>query len=489
MSWIYAAISLFPSNFIGRNLEVALGTPFKHAANPLFEQDQPWETRIDNGYPNVLRTDDGTFHLWYGTCTSDCNRQFLLYANSTDGLSWTKPELGLFNFSTAGIEGFEGTDNNVLVEAGGVGVFLDPSETDPARRFKAIGPGCWSEATLAQVSDMANCLEGDVVDGLGVHRFWGQIAVSADGLTWPSEGVLNVSWPPPQKWDTHTNAFFDERHGDFVITTRSIPLVDGAPQRTVSVTRSAKWDLGYDANDVLPIQLNGTVEHQPYAQITFPWHNILLGLVMVFDDGSEDGFVHCRLSWSDSEGAEWAWLGGDDVLSAPDFINLGEMGGEDEGNAFDSHIIFAAKPIKHPETGEELLYYMGGNGPHDQIRDSSFGLATLRPDGFACVRGTGTFTTVELVVTGKTLTATVDFPEDGGSNALRVAVLPAGADAPPDSLSLARSVPLTENATDAPLLFEGGVDLSDYIDTTVRLVVSLEGSGGAMLFTLGFASS
>ena len=157
---------------------------------------------------------------------------------------------------------------------------------------------------------------------------------------------------------------------------------------------------------------------------------------------------------------------------------------------FDDHIIFPAHtPFVDTASGNVRVYYMGGNGPHDQIRDSSFGLATLRPDGFACVRGTGTFTTVELVVTGKTLTATVDFPEDGGSNALRVAVLPAGADAPPDSLSLARSVPLTENATDAPLLFEGGMDLSDYIDTTVRLVVSLEGSGGAMLFTLGFASS
>ena len=40
--------------------------------------------------------------------------------------------------------------------------------------------------------------------------------------------------------------------------------------------------------------------------------------------------------------------------------------------------------------GEERLYYMGGNGPHSGARNSSFGLATLRRDGYAAVRASAT---------------------------------------------------------------------------------------------------
>ena len=58
--------------------------------------------------------------------------------------------------------------------------------------------------------------------------------------------------------------------------------------------------------------------------------------------------------WSPSPEGEWQAVGGDDVVTAPDFLALGEEG------AFDSHIIFAgAHPFQFE--GEERIYYMGGN--------------------------------------------------------------------------------------------------------------------------------
>ena len=37
------------------NIRMEVARPVKDSAhNPLFTQDQPWEVRIDNGYPNVL---------------------------------------------------------------------------------------------------------------------------------------------------------------------------------------------------------------------------------------------------------------------------------------------------------------------------------------------------------------------------------------------------------------------------------------------------
>ena len=69
-------------------------------------------------------------------------------------------------------------------------------------------------------------------------------------------------------------------------------------------------------------------------------------------------------------------------------------------NAFDSHIIFAAAAPFRDADGRERVYYMGGNGPHTGARNSSFALATLRPDGFASIRGSGRMITRQLLVTG-----------------------------------------------------------------------------------------
>ena len=51
---------------------------------------------------------------------------------------------------------------------------------------------------------------------------------------------------------------------------------------------------------------------------------------------------------------------------------------------------------------------MGGNGPHNGARNSSFGLATLGLDRFAGLAGTGTLVTRAVIVTGKTLMLTAD---------------------------------------------------------------------------------
>ena len=48
----FAAWSVIASS--NGTLAPAIGTVRKHGANPLLIQDQPWELRLDNGYPNVV---------------------------------------------------------------------------------------------------------------------------------------------------------------------------------------------------------------------------------------------------------------------------------------------------------------------------------------------------------------------------------------------------------------------------------------------------
>ena len=122
-----------------RDSTPSIGFPQKHLANPLFKQDKAWEPRIDNGYPNAFIGADGkTMELYYGTCQKDCSVQLLLFANSTDGIRWLKPNLGIYDIARVRPDlKAIGRRNNVLCEGGGIGVMRD------AGRYIAFGPGCY----------------------------------------------------------------------------------------------------------------------------------------------------------------------------------------------------------------------------------------------------------------------------------------------------------------------------------------------------------
>ena len=87
----------------------------------------------------VPPADGKPYQLWYGNQANDGTRgrYALLYANSTDGLHWEKPNLGIFDFSKAGFGpelGKLGTANNALVEGDGIGVYYDKHDPDPSEQ-------------------------------------------------------------------------------------------------------------------------------------------------------------------------------------------------------------------------------------------------------------------------------------------------------------------------------------------------------------------
>ena len=139
--------------------------------------------------------------------------QAVLYANSSDGIHWTKPNLGLVDIDKLpGLLGKRpelkgiGTTNNLVFAGGGVGVVStrDPScrlgcaphtdrisavlqfkDTSPAGGFKAFGH---LQLNLSEY-----------VSGWGTEVF----AESADGLVWTAKQA--VVWPPPHRHDCHNN--------------------------------------------------------------------------------------------------------------------------------------------------------------------------------------------------------------------------------------------------------------------------------------------
>ena len=117
-------------------------------------QDRPWETRIDNGYPNVVYDPayagnstgesgtGGPWRLWYGNLGE--GGQYLLYADSTDGLAWNKPDLGRYDLgpnwakNRPDVAKF-GKHNNIVLFGGGLGIYREESSPlSPLRETEGL---------------------------------------------------------------------------------------------------------------------------------------------------------------------------------------------------------------------------------------------------------------------------------------------------------------------------------------------------------------
>ena len=332
----FAAISIVDANTRhAAGLSTVIGTVARREV-PLFRGVEVWESHLNNGYPNVVYSREAgrsSWQLWYGGCSSaNCSVQFLMYANSSDGLEWTKPQLRLFNASELfpTIPRPSALENNIVMTGGGLGIYRDQHEPDAAKRYKLSGG-----SPAACFANKYQCVSGT--------------AASPDGISgW--QVVQNFSWPPPWRSDCHTNLYFDVSLGQYVLTTRDMyPYVYNnvsTPGRAIGIARS-KLGGSFVFEKAPRLAEAGTHEEQLYSQITFRFYNILLGIVMVLDYHKMEevghGHVHCRLTWSADAGATWKWAdeGG---LTGKDFIPAGPPG------SFDSYICFAANaPLVAPD--------------------------------------------------------------------------------------------------------------------------------------------
>lgn len=112
----------------------------RHGDNPIIKSENPWELLM--AYNSVQRNaETGKYQMWYqawsGEKAQDKTQTCVVaYAESDDGIRFTKPELGLFPYN-----GVKQT-NIVLVGNGGhsyrygASVLVDPRDKDPAKRYK-----------------------------------------------------------------------------------------------------------------------------------------------------------------------------------------------------------------------------------------------------------------------------------------------------------------------------------------------------------------
>lgn len=308
------------------NARLVPGKVVKEARNPLFQADKPWENSLNNLYPNLLwDEEEGLFKLWYKCVLADPEAiakmdgpstvhdvgWYLLYATSRDGLAWDKPALGLFAH-----DGDRDT-NIVARDVPNVGVFKDPRDPDPARRYKMVYDTGLGQLKTRFSSD-------------GIH--WGD-PVAAKGFA-------------PQNGDTHNNAFWDEAAGTYLWFTK---LHLG--ERLVARAESADF-LNWTNNGlVLRSTLDEGRRRQTYCLPVFRYGSVYLGYAMLYDLGN-GRTVDCELAWS-PDGLRW-----ERVLPGTPLIPRGPKG------SCDSECIYAMAGAPVAAGGDLLLFYGGDDFPH-----------------------------------------------------------------------------------------------------------------------------
>lgn len=150
--------------------------------NPVLPaREKPWEINI-GWVGNAYNPANGLYQLWYQAFTGTFAQQrthrcLVCYAESTDGIHWTKPNLDLFDYN-GGLP-----TNIVMIGNGGYSdrytnsVLLDWRDPDPARRYK-----------------MATC---DFSMDAGIERPGLVVAFSPDGIHWtkhPQAPLVRTSY-------------------------------------------------------------------------------------------------------------------------------------------------------------------------------------------------------------------------------------------------------------------------------------------------------
>lgn len=450
---------LFVDDFLiqNTNLKRTYHVADYHPASPVLIPDQSWEQRGEA--PRAMVYSDGVwydptekrFKMWYY-----CNRNgqnATGYAVSEDGIHWIKPQL----------DAVEPGTNIVMKQRREANtVWLDLSEPDPTRRYKAF------------------VCQRQPVEGFPPYTCRMGVSFSRDGIDWSNP--LFASTPLRDRSTVFHNPF----RNVWVYSIKYRPVVDATrhPERKYRyLTRSrayrestdvtARWNsdeiVPWVGADRLDPPRNSGIDKQTlagqhlYNLDAVAYESILLGMFSMFHgDGTTRGRRHhmndVTLGYS-RDGFHW---------HRPDrraFLGVGEK--ETDWNWSNVQSAGGCCLV----VGDKLHFYVSGRTPAGLC---STGLATLRRDGFVSMNAgaqEGVLITRPIRFAGKYLFVNADC-SDG---ALRVDVLRENfADTFENSgpviepFSRANCVPIRSDRTLQQVRWKGVQDLSAVAQKPVR---------------------
>lgn len=326
-----------------------------------FNQEKPkkWEVRYDNGYPTVFYDPYiEKYRCYYSTFVLDESSSEvslearkrkdyeptverlvgLCYAESHDGINWEKPNLNQTEW--------QGSKKNNIIDIflHGSSVMLDHHENDPAKRYKMFTK---------------------IDYGNGVHYL--AVAFSGDGLHFDEYIPLEDFNP---RADTYNYVYYEENTGYYILVTRT-----WRDSMRVPVLSYSKDFLTWTSTQEM--MSSPSFENQIYSMPFFKKDDYYIGLASVYHEGDRaaDNFdqVDLHLTYSYDK-RNWHYID----LETP-FIERGK--GDYQQGDFDNGCIFSAAPVKID--GKEYFYYLGGNGPHTNYRETSLARAFLPKERYS----------------------------------------------------------------------------------------------------------
>ncbi|MGV3664220.1 MAG: hypothetical protein ACO1TE_28870 [Prosthecobacter sp.] len=372
-----------------------LHVPKRHMANPLITGPT---LKNQVSYCSVYRDpQSGLYQVWYQMSGKDT---VVCYAESKDGIEWTKPELDLIKLPDI-------SDRNVVlssVEQYGASVVVDAPGENPQRRYKMA---YWS-------IPLAVAGEGHPKDPRGNNGGM-HVAFSPDGIHWTKHegpvlrGAYGRAGEPPLVGEDHffgvhtsvsdvLDASYDRLRKKYVVYAKA--WVDGPDGMTYwkrSIVRTEsddflRWSppqlvMAPDEHDgIRPAAYPGTRQGvQLHGAPVFVHHDVYFSLVQVADFEAH-GLQPIELAIS-RDGITW---------QRP-FRQQLFMPAVEGGNGFDAARIWSnATPVFLED--EIRIYYGGAENPwhfgkrenewgsKKRLPKTGMGLATLPLDRFAGVR-------------------------------------------------------------------------------------------------------
>ncbi|HOW73512.1 MAG TPA: hypothetical protein PKY77_23165 [Phycisphaerae bacterium] len=359
--------------------------PFtRHHANPLIRCDKPWEVAI--AWMSVYRNPEtGLYQLWYqafsgNRATQRTHACVVCYAESKDGIHFTKPELGLFPFNDIR------KTNIVLIGAGGTSVryansvIVDPADPDPAKRYKMA------------FFDFGRS-SGKEYPGL-------HVAFSPDGVHWtkhPEMPLLRVSygdfgarvpfsdeagrdWDVPLSMSDAVDVFRDTKRGVFAIYGKMwFDGPDGGMYFKHGMGRTESKDFVHWSKPQLVLTPDDL--DSPWVEFhtapVFLYEDVYFSLIQILDRAKGGGVIDIEMATS-RDGLRW------DRPFRRTFVLARAT-----GNAFDSGSIFTSSTPVVLE--EEIRFYygaysQGATGGDDCDLGSGIAVASIPRDRFAGIR-------------------------------------------------------------------------------------------------------
>jgi hypothetical protein len=432
-------------------LQRTLHQPEKRGA--VIKPNQPWETTLQTRCAPVWDEQAKRYKLWLITSTPAPGVAGTTYAESVDGVNWTKPILRQWKYQDSLENNFVAVEPDSAWPANAMeNVVYDPDDADPQRRFKGF-----------------------------MGAFGRQPIVSPDGIHWnkldvpvlPSSDESNLSYDRQSRSfiaTLKTSGPFGRSHGiwtskDFQTWTNTGVLIhaDEEDQRLAkaNILKRLADDQFQQPRYNDPADYNADI----YNIGVFRYEGLYVAMPAVYHAtgkipiGNTDGFHLVQLR-SSRNLQTWQHVGDRKTFIGPSPV---------KGGAFDlTQLLPPSAPIVRDD--ELWFYYTGIKYRAEPAQPESGGigaicLAVLRRDGFVSLDAgdePGTLLTKPFVLAGTTLHVNVD----ARAGELGVTVLGE------DGQAVAVAEPVTGNQLHTALRWKSG-NLNSVKGKSVSLQLSL----------------